>query len=1053
MKSRKLLLSLAVFFLVGAFVPTKASPIMSTEGEGDSEQPEARGWVSVGPNNISGRVRTIVFDKFNDGVMFAGSAGGGLFISVNNGNNWKEIDFSNGECYAVTAIAQGDDGAIYVGTGEGFYNNMFAAQSNRKTGAMGNGVYKVTFANSNWAEGLGSDEEKYAYVLENFTSTLISGTQPAKYDLSDEFAFVNDLAFSAGKLYIATVNGGLKILEGDNLSNATINGNISVNVTDIKINNDGKIAIAFDGDTGFEVAINTSDNSFSSIDFSTKGSEESFGRIELSYAVKNNNMLYALVADSYGYVQGVYKADVNSENPQFGNKMISGSVFLGYSMDEAMAIAVNDIEQEYIYIASNDMHRLFDANGTDVFYAEAQTYYTVPRISGSYVAPGIHSILFKENPQTLEDSVNMYLATDAGIYLFSKDMTQTYSWQPINKGLQSAQYYNVAAGPDGSIMGAAQSNAITYIATPSLEEQKSADVIWSPNSLNYTNFDIQTDREGTPYDFRIESQTGANVASSAIFRSKPNIRKPFILMRPYNGLTRTYSDGNDYTEINDQTWHFGNGDRMLMSQQLVLNMDVAPFIAPMAYWESFNADNNDSVEAKLVVSDQNNSIGATRVFRGEEQFRLIAGTELRDGDKILVESNSLDYPFFYELTEERFGATEGVLNITLEQDTTILVPSPINSRLFVATANGVFVCNEIMNFSKTFDNSANGLPWVRIYNVNGGVGDASALYMNPVHTLAASPDGNSILIAVDHLQDGTTDLIRVQGLNADSINLSGVGPGKFNASYTDARKFKTDTVGTFNRNISSIAYEANSDVAFITFSGLNANEANIKKISGLNGELSSIQIEDMNLQEQTKPVYTMLLDAFSQKAYLGTDDGLYSTNNRNASTIEWTKVANVPSVPVYDLYQQTTNLPQITYTTYLNNNATENVFEGTQYVGAVYAATYGKGLFMYRDELQEGLEPINVGLEDVVSDAKVQLNLFPNPAANTTILNYSLATSSNVVMNIYDINGRLISSLNKGSQSSGVHSQVIDVRSMQEGVYMIQLITNNAVSTAKLIVK
>ena len=199
------------------------------------------------------------FDKFNDGVMFAGSAGGGLFISVNNGNNWREIDFSNGESYTVSAIAQGNDGAIYVGTGEGFYGQMFAAQSNRKTGLMGNGVYKITLGNSNWAEGLSTDEEKYAYVLENFNSVVINGTQPEKYNLEHEFAYVNDLAFVNDKLYIATMFGGLKIWDGSTLSNATINGNVSVNVTDIKVNNSGKIAVAFIGSIlvpAFFVAIN-----------------------------------------------------------------------------------------------------------------------------------------------------------------------------------------------------------------------------------------------------------------------------------------------------------------------------------------------------------------------------------------------------------------------------------------------------------------------------------------------------------------------------------------------------------------------------------------------------------------------------------------------------------------------------------------------------------------------------------------------------------------------------------------------------------------------------
>ena len=92
---------------------------------------------------------------------------------------------------------------------------------------------------------------------------------------------------------------------------------------------------------------------------------------------------------------------------------------------------------------------MFDANSADVFYAEQQTDTTAGRNSGMFVAPGMHAILFKENPQTTEDSLAIYVATDAGVYVFGKDATQTYSWQAANKGLKSSQYYNVAAAADG----------------------------------------------------------------------------------------------------------------------------------------------------------------------------------------------------------------------------------------------------------------------------------------------------------------------------------------------------------------------------------------------------------------------------------------------------------------------------------------------------------------------------------------------------------------------------------------------------------------------------
>lgn len=1045
MKSRKLLLSLAVFFLVGAFAPMKASPVVATDGEND--EPEAKGWVSIGPDNVAGRVRAIIFDKFNDGVMYAGSVGGGLFVSVNGGNNWREIDFSNGQCFAVSSIAQGEDGTIYVGTGEGFYEELFIGQNNRKAGLPGNGVYKIATGNAQWAANLASDEEKYAYVANSFSSELIPGTQPeTRYDLTNEFCFVNDLAWANGKLYIATKYGGLKIWDGNSLTTANIGGASAVNVTDIKVNREGKIAIAYNEGTGYAVAMpsNEQGTEFRAIAFSTQGNEEAFGRIELAFGIKNNNVLYALVATANGSINGVYKTDITSDNVRFGNKMTSNTMSLGYGMNEAMSIAINDMEQEYIYIAGNTLQRLFDANGTDVFYSETQTFPYATLTSGSYVAPNIHSILFKENPQTAEDSTKIYLSTDAGIFVYALDATQTYLWRPANKGLVSAQYYNVAVGADGSVMGAAQSNAINYIAAPSVDKQKSADIVWSPNSTGY-NFAT------SEYSYASEAQTGTEVVGSAIYRSKPSIRKPFIMSRAYNELTRTYSDDNDYIEINDQTWHSGTDEAMLMNPNMTRS-SAYTFVSPITLWETFNAPEaaRDSVKFTFVVATgEEDDVNATRIFRGEKVKRFRAGDSLMVGDKVLVESNSLEYPFFYTLTADRFGATGGVLDFNPNDDTTISVPNPIQSRLFVATGDGVFVCKEIMNFKKTFYRTADGLPWVKLYHM---AGDEATLYRNPIRAMAASADGDALLISVDHIMDNTSDLLRISGLN--NVNLGNMfTSGGFNGSLNDANAFTLDTLATFNRFISSIAYEPNSsDVAYITFSGFD-NTANVKKVSNVSGDVANIQTTDLLVGEEDSPAYTILLDAFSTKAYVGTDRGLYETSNRNASTPSWSKVAGIPNVPIYDLYQQTANLPTLTYTTYLSNNATENVFEGTQYSGAIYAASYGKGLFMNRDNLQTPQDPVNVGLDEVKVNGEASINLYPNPAANSTTLNYNLEVASNVVMNIYDMNGRLISTLDRGTQSAGSHSQIIDLRSMDKGVYMIQMLTKGSVNTVKLIVQ
>jgi hypothetical protein len=97
--------------------------------------------------------------------------------------------------------------------------------------------------------------------------------------------------------------------------------------------------------------------------------------------------------------------------------------------------------------------------------------------------------------------------------------------------------------------------------------------------------------------------------------------------------------------------------------------------------------------------------------------------------------------------------------------------------------------------------------------------------------------------------------------------------------------------------------------------------------------------------------------------------------------------------------------------------------------------------------------PEPVSLNSVAEIAATNVNLYPNPAQNRTTLSYSLNSSSKVTLNIFDMNGRLISSLNKGNQSAGLHTQEISLNSLNKGIYMIQVVTNQTTQAAKLIVQ
>jgi hypothetical protein len=73
---------------------------------------------------------------------------------------------------------------------------------------------------------------------------------------------------------------------------------------------------------------------------------------------------------------------------------------------------------------------------------------------------------------------------------------------------------------------------------------------------------------------------------------------------------------------------------------------------------------------------------------------------------------------------------------------------------------------------------------------------------------------------------------------------------------------------------------------------------------------------------------------------------------------------------------------------------------------------------------------------------------FPNPFNPSTQISFSLNRSTEVTLSVYDINGRLVSTLaqNKGF-AAGTHAVQFDASNLASGVYMYQLKTNAAIIT------
>ena len=1114
MKRRKLLLSVLLIAVMGIMTGTlSASPYFDGENTGDESLKQ--GWNEIGPNNYAGRTRALVFDKFNDGVVYAGTVGG-LYVSVNYGKSWEEIAL-DGAVQNVTAITQGDDGRLYVATGEGFYTKMVHAEnsfgySNQPSGSVGNGVFMQTEGFSkDWANSLQSDEAKFEYVRNSFKFSVMQETKPAsKYAFLDDWAYINTILFNDNILYVGTKNGGLKYTSDVNNVNAEfenirIGGNSSFDVMDILVNKDGKVAVAYTGTvavgkgTDFNVVFN------SSVDDMNPASSFGIGRIKLAFSEKNPNDLFVFVAADFknvavnqyqpeinGYIYGIYRPyytkipggtideNIGVENLQpnssnwFNVTTSSMSSIAGTSLAYGMSIYVDDRnEQEQLYIGGNSVLVGRDYNGEGRFTFSHMTSVFTEDTLGMNVGINVHNILpmpAKTNGElSMYDSLCLLVSSDMGVFRYSYDsIINSLRWWPAF-GMNNLQVYKVSATADGSVVAATQSNSVLYTHRVA-DSMKRGMKIWSVNNPGY------------PYNFNStntsdRTHSGSSVNASAIYRTTPSIRKPLLLSRPGTNVTRTYSNAGNFDAIDDQTWTYGHTSlQTLLGATMADNFDFDPFNTPIAFWESFDfAGTIDSVE--MSITDY------TIVRRAEGSFACRNGREILVGDTILVESDNMGYPFFHIMAKtDTLGFVQGTTaeSYTLGEGDTIFyknanlkikVPQPVQARALVATNTGAFICGKIMDFSRTInpssaaENKWGNLTWAKLYSTgNASSGDDLSTMNKRIHAVALSQDGSAAFLAVDRYSSyesyDNTILVRIPGLNDVNIADDYV----FRGTNNDRNKFTADTIAEFNRPISSIVCDPmNSDNMIITFEGAVFTGANVMQTT--NALATSVDFTDISLNinrnnqpaTSDKPVFTALYESInagktakSGRIYVGSDDGIYYRENG-----KWiSDNANVPDVAVFNLWQQTKKLPKWIFYSYTGDNAELTTFEATANTGVIYAATYGKGVFVNNDFKDTNAIDSKVSLVDVIDDKQVEtLNIYPNPAIDQATIAFVLDVTSNVEFRMFDMNGREVSSFNSGVQTKGNHFQTIDVSRLQSGAYMIQMFTKDSVKSAKLIVK
>lgn len=137
----------------------------------------------------------------------------------------------------------------------------------------------------------------------------------------------------------------------------------------------------------------------------------------------------------------------------------------------------------------------------------------------------------------------------------------------------------------------------------------------------------------------------------------------------------------------------------------------------------------------------------------------------------------------------------------------------------------------------------------------------------------------------------------------------------------------------------------------------------------------------------------------------------------------------------------TVNTP---YNVFASRTASLAAFAGQDiYIGIQHQAN--DMFILYMDDLLVVEMP--AGVNEFVNGAKLFQNM-PNPASSFSTINYELENNAQVSLNVYDVTGKVVSTLSLGEQNAGTHNMNYSVENLSAGVYYYSLTVNNATTAA-----